>query len=162
MQDIGFAGPEAASAATEILREAARWLIERDRALWSPEQFSIQDTADHAARGALVVAREDGVEVACMFADTSDPVCWPDRPEGSAFYLHKIAVRRSFAGRGWSRRLVDWAGDEARRRHIPALRLDCDPRPELIGLYRSLDFKDVDDYRTAFGFVARRFEKVLA
>jgi GNAT superfamily N-acetyltransferase len=61
-----------------------------------------------------------------------------------ALYVHRLAVLRSEAGKGWSRRLLDWSAQEARRRGRSYLRLDTELRPKLIALYESAGFVRVD------------------
>ena len=48
---------------------------------------------------------------------------WDD--DGVALYVHALAVNRKFKGQGVGRAMLDWAGDEARRRGKKVLRLDC-------------------------------------
>jgi GNAT superfamily N-acetyltransferase len=69
---------------------------------------------------------------------------WPDAAPGSAFYVHRLAVRRSHAGAGWSQRLLDWAADEVRRNGRNFVRLDSEVRPRLLRLYEEAGFRRVD------------------
>ena len=59
-----------------------------------------------------------------MLLQRSDPIYWPRAIEGSALYLHKLAVRRAYAGYGWGPRMIAWAKAEAQRQRIRRLRLD--------------------------------------
>ena len=66
----------------------------------------------------------DGQSAACMALFDHDPDQWPDIAPGESLYLHKVAVRRAFAGQGVSQALINFAKDEAKRRGIATLRLD--------------------------------------
>src|ERR1043166_364534 len=47
-------------------------------------------------------------------------VAWP---EGDAYFIDNIGVDPACQGEGFGRALMDYAAAEARRRHLPALRL---------------------------------------
>ena len=66
----------------------------------------------------------DGEPVATFTLLLDDPKFWGERPP-DAVYLHKLAVRRAYAGRGLGARIVDWVDGEARRLGRPFV----DPRP---------------------------------
>jgi GNAT superfamily N-acetyltransferase len=67
--------------------------------------------------------------------------------EGFAAYLHKLAVRRDFAGGGASRTLIGHCAMLARTWGCAALRLDC--HPVLRPLYERLAFSYVDTRRVS-------------
>jgi GNAT superfamily N-acetyltransferase len=145
-----------------IWREVALWLIERGQPLWSVEQFDDASTAAFARAGQLALGFDCERPVAVMTIQDEDRLFWPEAATGSALYLHKLAVRRSCAGQGWSRRLIEWAAAAARERAAPFLRLDCDPRPELIRLYERRGFARIDDEPVARGgFASVRFERAV-
>lgn len=73
-----------------------------------------------------------------------DPLFWPAAGDDSA-YIHKLSVRRRFAGGRVSRQMVAWAHAEAIRLGKTYLRLDCSAeRPKLCGFYTSLGFRMVE------------------
>jgi GNAT superfamily N-acetyltransferase len=159
---IAFAAADQAFLAVEIWREAAQWLLEIDRPLWSLEQFNEPDARSLAAAGELVLGFERDAAVCCMTLKSADPILWPEKKTRTALYLHKIAVRRASAGRGWTDQLVDWAATRALALGITTLRLDCDPRPELMRLYENLGFGRVEpDPVRHDGFSAIRYERHL-
>ena len=88
---------------------------------------------------------DGGRAVGCLYLQVDDDAFWPAALVHEALYVHRLAVLRSEAGRGWSRRLLDWAADEARRRGRVCLRLDTELRPKLIALYESTGFVCVDE-----------------
>jgi GNAT superfamily N-acetyltransferase len=158
-RSIRRACPDDAHVATQILRSVSTWLAQRGCPLWEPESFDVGRFRDAALRGELVLGYEGPQAVACMLVQRSDPVFWPDALPEEALYLHKIAVLRRCAGRGWSARLIDWARAEARNGGARFLRLDTAPRPKLVTLYREHGFYVIDREPRRFGeIVAIRLE----
>ncbi|WP_434089559.1 GNAT family N-acetyltransferase [Neopusillimonas aromaticivorans] len=80
------------------------------------------------------------------------------RPQGEAAYLHKLAVRRTHAGRGVSSALIEACRHAARTQGCAKLRLDC--HPNLRGLYERLGFTHVDTFNPGWDptFIAERLE----
>jgi GNAT superfamily N-acetyltransferase len=141
--DLGFAKPEEASAVADVLQEAARWITTWRTQLWDPELLGEAFTAPFIARGEMLTARTDGQIAGVMILQPEDPLFWPDRPSGEAAYVHKLAVRRAYAGMGAPAALIDHAAGLARTQQRYLLRLDC--HPDLAGVYRTLGFHAVDE-----------------
>ena len=115
-----IARPDQVADVLSVLDEAAAWLNERGFAQW-PARFEPSWVTDAISRGETWLVEADGVIGATVTLDWSDPL-WADS-EGSAAYLHRMAVRRQGAGLGPV--ILDWAADVARQRGCGALRLDC-------------------------------------
>jgi GNAT superfamily N-acetyltransferase len=141
--DLGFAAPDEAAEVAGVIQEAARWIMTWRAQLWDPELVGEAFVTPLIARGQMLTARTGGEIVGVMIMLPEDPHFWPDRPTGEAAYLHKLAVRRAYAGAGVPAALMDHAvrlaSDEGRR----FLRLDCDP--PLSGFYQRLGFAGVDE-----------------
>lgn len=146
--DVRPAASHEAADAVDILREASQWTARFGAPIWAAESFTVPAYRAYAEVGELVGAFDVGPEgermVACMLLQHCDPVYWPDDPPGAAIYLHKVAVRRAAAGRGWPGRLVDHALEYARHAHVGAVRLDTLPSGRLPALYASLGFRPAD------------------
>jgi GNAT superfamily N-acetyltransferase len=127
-----------------LIHEAADWLTAKGETLWGEAELRRSDLERVAAMGELVTGRIAGRLAACMFLHDCDPLFWPDDPPGEAFYVHRLAVARAFAGRGLSQAMLCWAEAETRTAGRTALRLDCEPRPKLLALYRGAGFMPVD------------------
>ena len=78
-----------------------------------------------------------------MILEPEDPHFWPDRPAGEAGYVHKLAVRRAYAGWAFPAALMNHAAALIQGRDRRFLRLDCDP--PLAGFYQRLGFVLVDE-----------------
>ena len=99
---------------------------------------------------------------ATMLLQSSDPVYWPDAAPNTALYLHKIAVRREFAGHGWLTRLIDFAVNDARYHGIRWLRLDTLCGSPLEGLYAQHGFAALKEAPfVAGGHLMIRMEREL-
>ena len=144
-RNIRFATAGEADAAVQIWREAATWMIDRGEPLWTVEQFTLADALEHVRAARLVLGFEDDQPVAAFTLQEEDPLFWPDAEPASALYLHRVAVRRTSAGQGWTTRIIDWAAEQAERRGRTYLRLDCDRRPALMALYERAGFVPVSD-----------------
>ncbi len=142
--EIGRAGIEAFPEVHALIREAAQWLIDRGEPLWGEQETSGEELARVAQAGELVIAHADRELCACMYLHNEDVVFWPEARLGEALYIHRLAVARRFAGRGFARAMLDWAASEAMRTSRKYLRLDCEPRPKLLALYRNAGFTPVD------------------
>jgi GNAT superfamily N-acetyltransferase len=155
-------GPEFAAQALRVLREAAAWAISRGVEVWTDAELREQDFVTAAGLGQLVMGFCGGRPAAAMLLQPSDAVYWPNAAPHSALYLHKIAVLREFAGRGWLTRLIDFAANEARDRGIPHLRLDTLCKSPLQDLYARHGFALVDEAPlVVHGRLMIRMERVL-
>ena len=132
-------------AETDILiHEAAEWLTAKGEPLWGPNETSYDELVRVTQAGELITGHIAGELAACMYLHNEDKLFWPNDPPGQAFYVHRLAVARKYAGRGYAHAMLAWAVEETRRERRSYLRLDCEPRPKLLALYRSAGFTRVD------------------
>ena len=140
---IGLATPDETLAVAAVLQEAARWITTWRAQLWDPDLLGEAFAGPIIARGHMLTAKADGEIAAVMILEPEDPVFWPDYPAGEAAYIHKLAVRRAFAGLGAPTALVNYAATLALTQGRWRLRLDCDV--PLAGFYEKLGFRKVDE-----------------
>ncbi len=138
-------GPEFAREALGILREAAAWALGRGVDVWADAELREWDFVAAAELGQLLMGFSGDRSAATMLLQTSDPVYWPDAAPNTALYLHKIAVRREFAGHGWLSHLIEFAVNDARDRGVPWLRLDTLCRSPLEELYARHGFAALNE-----------------
>ena len=109
-------------------RDAAAWLAKTGTDQWSnPFPTSIIVASVKAREVFLVKETPTSDPAATITLDrNADPALWSlkERQE-PAFYVHKLAVDRWYAGIGLGARLLDWAGDRAARSGAIWLRLDA-------------------------------------
>jgi GNAT superfamily N-acetyltransferase len=145
-----------------LIRATAEWLIQKGEKLWGPNETSLDELRRVARLGELVIGRVAGELASCMFLHDEDRLFWPQLLPGEAFYIHRLAVARKFAGRGHSHAMLEWAANEARAKGRPYLRLDCEPRAKLLALYRSAGYGRIDPEPIQVGehFVVRHEKRV--
>lgn len=140
---IGLATPDETLAVSRVLQEAARWITTWRAQLWDPDLLGEAFSGPIIARGHMLTAKAGGEIAAVMIVEPEDPLFWPDYPVGEAVYIHKLAVRRAYAGQGAPTALVDHAATLALTQGRWRLRLDCDI--PLAGFYEKLGFRKVDE-----------------
>jgi len=145
-----------------LIRSAAEWLIKKGEPLWGPNETSRDELVRVAQLGELVVGRVAGELASCMYLHNEDRLFWPQVREGEAFYIHRLAVARTFAGRGYAHAMLEWAANDARAKGRPYLRLDCEPRAKLLALYTSAGYRRVDSSPIQVGehFVVRHEKRL--
>ncbi len=142
-------------ASIEVLREASNWLRGRGMPLWDAQQFNVSTLAPLIQRRQLLVVECASEVVAAAYRFWEDDEFWPERPSGEAAYLHKIAVRRAYAGRGIPKALIEWVAAESMSVGLKFIRLDCAPRPALLRIYESRGFVRVDEKHVGLHTVVR-------
>jgi GNAT superfamily N-acetyltransferase len=155
--NVRAARSEDARTAGEILDEATAFMGALGYHEW-PVPFPQDELAMRIERGELYVAESDGEIAATFTLLWDDPTFWGERPPDAA-YLHKVAIRRRFAGRGLGVALIDWADAHAAAAGRRFLRLDCQrDDPGIRAYYERLGFEhrgDVDHPRFAAALYER-------
>jgi GNAT superfamily N-acetyltransferase len=141
---------------SDILREAARWLEELGRPLWREDELNSASVVADVAAGVFFIAECSGDAAGIVRFQLEDSVFWPDVPQGEAAYIHRLAVRRRYAGTGLSAALLRWSVQHTQGLGRRALRLDCEAsRPRLRAVYESFGFRHRDDRQVGPYFVSR-------
>lgn len=138
------------------LVEAATWLGGRGTPMWRADELSPERIAADVADGQFFIAEVGGRTAGTVKFQLEDALFWPDVPRGEAAYVHRLAVKRAFAGQGVSTALLQWAAERARALGRRFLRLDCEAsRPKLRALYERFGFRHHSDRQVGPYFVAR-------
>jgi len=103
-----------------VLDEVAAWLASMGVQQW-PHRFDAAWVRSAIEEGHTWLVDADELSVATITLDWSDQIWGPD--DGSAGYVHRLAVRRHAAGLG--PQLLGWAAEETIRQGRHFLRLDC-------------------------------------
>ena len=119
MIDFQVATPGQIDDVLSLLDEAAAWLRARGVSQW-PDRFEPSWVDGAISRGETWLVRVDAAISGTVTLDWVDPI-WSD--DGTAAYVHRMAVRRQAAGLGAV--ILGWAADAARQHGREALRLDC-------------------------------------
>lgn len=117
------------------------WAKARGTAVWELNELRLEPFEEAARKSELVIGYADESPAATMLLQTEDRLYWPGEAPGAALYLHKVAVRRAYAGQSWLSCLIAFAVDEATRLGIGRLRLDTILRPMPRSLYEQRGFQ---------------------
>jgi GNAT superfamily N-acetyltransferase len=153
--------PEDAELVHFILHEAAAWLRDRGTPLWAEDEIAPEVIAREVDAGLYFLAERDGQVAGTLRFQLTDPEFWPDVDEAESAFVHRLAVRRAFAGSGVSTAMLRWAADRARSLGRVYLRLDCEvDRPRLRRMYEDFGFRYHSD-RHVDRFSVARYELPL-
>jgi GNAT superfamily N-acetyltransferase len=138
-----------------ILTEAAEWLDGRGMGMWRTNELTAERLSRDVSDGLFYLAHTDR-PVGTIKFQLSDAEFWPDFPGPDAAYVHRLAVRRAFAGKGVSTALLKWAIVRTAAAGRPHLRLDCEAsRPRLRAVYERFGFRHHSDRQVGPYYVAR-------
>jgi GNAT superfamily N-acetyltransferase len=153
---IRLAVREDADAVADILHEAAEWLHQEGMPLWVDGELDTEDVDDDVRAGLFLLAEKSGDAIGVVKFQLDDPVFWPDMRGKDAAYVHRLAVRRSFAGAGLSTALLNSAVERTRHLDRRYLRLDCPAsRPRLRAVYERFGFRFHSERQVGPYFVSR-------
>ena len=145
-----------AAAVAAILAEVDAWVAQLGTPMWELGEVDEDRIGDEVSRGLFFLALCDGEAAGTVKFQLEDPLFWPDRPDDNAAYIHRLAVRRKFAGGRVSTALMTWAVDQARALDRDVLRLDCDAdRLSLRAVYERFGFTYHSDRQVGPYYVAR-------
>jgi len=148
-----------ADAIVDTLAEAARWVEELDGTImWVEGELEDERIRAEARSGMFVVAEVEGRVAGAMRFQLEDRLFWPDLEEAESAFVHRLAIRRAFAGQGISTALLEWAVHRAHALGKRFLRLDCDAeRSRLRALYERFGFR-LHSYRQVGSYYVSRYE----
>lgn len=126
----------------EILLDALIWMKKNGlQNQWNEDSIRWNSLSKDYQISDFYINYQNGVSVACIAITDLDPKYWPQIPQGKSLYIHKLAVKREFAGIGISKELINFAKILSLKNGIDSLRLDCNlQRNKLRMLYESEGF----------------------
>jgi ribosomal protein S18 acetylase RimI-like enzyme len=119
---------DAAPEVLDICLDAAVWLKKMGMDQWSsffdPEKakFIIHKRFEE---GEVYLGYWEGIAVATVTLQWKDDFWGELGGDRDSGYIHTMAVRRDFAGRGFGREILDWTGDYFAEAGRVKTRLDC-------------------------------------
>jgi predicted GNAT family N-acyltransferase len=137
---IEMAKHDETDAVLSILDEAAKWLDAKGATLWTAHQLNREEIAVQIENGMYWLAKVDGEIAGCFRYQNEDMNYWDDVPHADSAFVHKVAVKREFAGGEVSRSMLDFAKQKATSEGKKFLRLDCAKREKLCRFYESHGF----------------------
>jgi GNAT superfamily N-acetyltransferase len=143
---------------SEILQEAAEWLHATGRPMWRNDELTSERIYRDVEVGIFHLAYFDREPAGTIKFELADEIFWPDFPDDAAAYVHRIAVKRKFAGKGISTSMLSWAVDTACVLGRSYLRLDCQTdRTPLRAIYERFGFQ-FHSYREVGPYFVARYE----
>ena len=149
------------SEAISIMREAAQWLIDTDKPMWDMDELTPEQLSNPPDD--FIVMWNGGESVATLILSFEDRFFWPDIPEGTSGFIHKLAIKRKYAGSAMAEMLIKHTIQICKSKGMGALRLDCDPhRHGLCALYDRCGFrrKEIETLQTKrFGTIDAAYDE---
>jgi len=143
----------------DVMKEVAGWGRSVGLNVWKDEYLTREKLMVNSSEDEFCLGQVDGDDACCMILQWSDTFFWPKAKENEAGYLHKLCVRREYAGMGLPKKMVEFAIEECKKKNVPYLRLDTGwNNKKLCSLYKSLGFEIVDKFLLEGGGVFALFE----
>ncbi len=139
--EIVQANPNQVAEVSAVLQEVAVWLENKGLKMWEANELAPADVEKQVKTGMFWLAKIDNEIAGCVRFQTEDNEYWDDVPHSDSAFVHRVAVKRNFAGKGVAIAMLDWAKSHAKLLNKRYLRLDCDQREQLIKFYESQGFK---------------------
>ena len=156
MPPVRQALPQDTKIVADILMEAARWLEQSGMPMWQNDELSAPSIAAEVDAGLFFVAECEGELAGTVKFQLEDLLFWPDVPQEQSAFIHRLAVRRRFAGGHISSALLEWAVLRTRSLGRCFLRLDCEAsRPRLRAVYEHFGFRHHSDRQVGPYYVSR-------
>lgn len=141
---------------SSILREAADWVTARHTTMWQCNELLPERIARDVGDGLFYLAEHRREPAGTVKLQLTDQEFWPDVPDGESAFLHRLAVRRRYAGLGVSTALLSFARQHTLALNRQYLRLDCEAsRHKLRAVYETFGFRHHSDRQVGPYFVAR-------
>lgn len=126
--------------------------------LWQAGELEPTRIAADVSAGLFFLAEYSGHSPGTVRFQLDDFIFWPDARQQDAAYIHRLAVRRQYAGSGLSTALLHWAVERTRTIGRRYLRMDCEAsRPRLRAIYERFGFRYHSD-RQVGPYLVSRYE----
>lgn len=130
-----------------IMKEVARWGRSVGLNVWKDEYLTKEKLMVYTNEEDFCVGQVNSNKACCMILQWSDTLFWPNSKYNEAGYIHKLCVRRDYAGMGLPKKMVEFAIEECKKKNAKYLRLDTGwTNRNLCDLYKSLGFEIVDKF----------------
>lgn len=125
----------------EILREKSRRLEQMGQPMWNPAFLKKEAFIEKYNSPDCFLAYEGEKAAGGFVLMEQDDFLWKENSADKAFYVHKLAVREGFSGKGYAHQMVEWIKEYSRLCNKHYVRLDCyEDRPYLMKLYGECGF----------------------
>lgn len=122
--------------------ETADWLKSKKIDQWRDEQVTREAVVYCYNNSEMFLVKSNNTTVGTFFIVWSDPFIWKGLDNGSSGYLHRLVVRRKYAGNHLGSKLLALAEQYIRRSGMKYFRLDCmAENPILNDFYQKAGFQ---------------------
>lgn len=138
--------PNQVDEAISVMREVAKWGRSRDFRVWLDEWLTKEELITPEAQPENFYIGKSGEKTVCAFIlQQNDSEYWPNAKMNEAVYLHKLCVRREFAGKNITKNIVDEIKGLCKENGIRYIRLDTALDEKAVRkIYLNMGFKIVD------------------
>jgi hypothetical protein len=145
-----------------ILEEAERWLRDGGDEMWSEGELAEERIRAEVEAGLFYLAEVGGEAAGTFRYQLRDDEFWPDLDDhANSAFLHRLAVRRRFAGGIVTSEVFGWAAAKTASIGRAWLRLDCDAhRARLRAMYERHGFARRDE-RQVGPYLVTRYEMAV-
>lgn len=146
--------------AINIMKEVAAWGRSKGYLVWLDEWLTQDELLTSEAKEEnFYIGKVDGIDACTMILQWTDSYFWPSSPYNEAGYLHKVCVRREFAGKNMTLKMVEYAKEQCRARGVKYLRLDTGwDETKMKEIYRGLGFEIVKKLEYSNGKAVALYE----
>ena len=124
--------------------------------MWRQDELQPNRIVADVDSGQFFLAECDGVPAGTIRFQLEDRLFWPDVPQHDSAFIHRLAIRRRFAGGEVSSALLLWAIAHTHTLGRRYLRLDCEAsRARLRAVYERIGFQFHSNKQVGPYFVAR-------
>ncbi|AQG78184.1 GNAT family N-acetyltransferase [Spirosoma montaniterrae] len=124
-----------------IVREVGQWLADNGHEMWEIDTLTPENLFDVYTRDNAYVLYADETPAATFILQWKDPLYYADVPDNTAGFIHKVAIRRQFAGQNLFAPILDFCRAECLKRGIHEIQLETDAtRPALMRFYERYGF----------------------
>lgn len=130
---------------SKVLNDSAAWLNSINQQMWKHEDITSEELLKKYRIDDMKLCYEKGNLIGVYILQWYDPLFWASLQKGESGILHKLAVCRKFAGKGYGSKLIQSAELMCKDHNTKWLRLNCGTfRDRLRNFYESNGFKIVD------------------
>lgn len=125
-----------------ILHEVGQWIIDTGQEMWQLDTLTTDNLVDEYTQDNCYVLYVDQIPAATFILQWKDPLYYPDVPDHTAGFIHKLAIRRQFAGQDLFAAILDFCRSQCLARNIHEIQLETDAtRPALLRFYERHGFQ---------------------
>lgn len=130
---------------SKVLNDSSVWLNSINQPMWKYEDIASEELLKKYRVEDMKLCYEQGSLIGVYILQWYDPLFWASLQENESGILHKLAVCRESAKKGYGSKLIESAELICKERNIKWLRLNCGTlRNRLRNFYESNGFRMVD------------------